>query len=272
MPFATLDSLRKKEAEGNDDVNEYYAGGAGGSSGAGGGSGLAVVGPGGGGEGGENPLERIIARARGQGQGGAGGESGGAEGARVASVTFYSNGFTVDDGPLREPGIAENDAFLASVAEGYCPRELVENGKPATIHITDKRGEAYKAPPPPSYVAFSGDGQTLRSSNVGSEGDVVFTPRSPPPETPIVDASKPTVRVQLRFPGAGNKRIVAKLNADCTVSDLISVVERSGHVSGPFKMMTASRGGKPEPISVEKMSMSVKDAGLANSSITVSDA
>ena len=267
MPFATLDSIRKRDADAaGDGGNEYYAGGAGGSSGAGGGSGLAVSAPPSSGDG--NPLDAIIARAKSQT---ASGSASGAEGARVANVVFYRNGFTVDDGAFRELGIPENDAFVDSVAQGYCPSELVENGQPASLNVTDKRSETYSPPPPPAYVAFSGEGQSLQSS-ASADASTVFMPRSPPPSAVTVDAGKPAVRVQLRFPGAGNKRIVAKLNADHTVSDVIGFVERSGYVSGPFTMMTASRGGKPEPIDSGKLNTSVKDAGLANSSITVSNA
>lgn len=42
------------------------------------------------------------------------------------------------------------------------PRELEESSQNQAVHVNlvDKRQEEYKAPPPPSYVAYSGEGKT----------------------------------------------------------------------------------------------------------------
>ena len=39
-------------------------------------------------------------------------------------ITLYRNGFTVDDGPLRDLESNENKQFLSSLSDGYVPREV----------------------------------------------------------------------------------------------------------------------------------------------------
>ena len=200
MPIATLDSVRKRDGAGEEkgSGNEYYAGGAGGSSGAGGGSGLAVSAPPT--SGGGNHLDDIIARAKSQT---ASGSTAGAEGARVANVVFYRNGFTVDDGAFRELGVPENDACVESIAQGYCPNELVENGKPASLNVTT-RGERTRPAPPVRSIL--GRGQSLQST-APADVDRVHAALAAP-EAVAVDASKPTV-VAAAISRRSNKRIVA---------------------------------------------------------------
>merc|ERR1719231_1559982 len=41
------------------------------------------------------------------------------------TITFYANGFTVDDGPLRAADDPANAAFLQAVNRGQMPAELV---------------------------------------------------------------------------------------------------------------------------------------------------
>ena len=67
------------------------------------------------------------------------------------------------------------------------------------IHLEDKRGEDYQAPPPPAYVAFSGAGVSLRSE-VNSSGAGVVTPAVlGGVDVPGVDESQPNTTVQVRM-------------------------------------------------------------------------
>jgi UBX domain-containing protein 1 len=42
----------------------------------------------------------------------------------MRKITLYRNGFTVDDGPFRDLDSPESKQFLASLSEGYIPREV----------------------------------------------------------------------------------------------------------------------------------------------------
>ena len=60
---------------------------------------------------------------------------------------------------LDDPANAE---FLQDMAQGVVPRELEAGAKgPVNVSLVDKRGEDYEKPPEPSYVAYSGAGQTV---------------------------------------------------------------------------------------------------------------
>merc|ERR1719198_483350 len=65
------------------------------------------------------------------------------------TITFYANGFTVDDGPLRSADDPANAAFLSAVNRGQMPAELMgaEGQTEGDVHIIDKSGEPYNPPP-----------------------------------------------------------------------------------------------------------------------------
>jgi hypothetical protein len=189
MPrIATL----KSTSEGSDDDRdgqEFYAGGANAGP-QGGGSGLSVLGPSGGDGDAADPFSQMIARARGAAAEGAGGSSG-EDVAGMVTITLYSDGFTVDEGPLRPLTDPENRAFIESVNSGFCPPELVKDGKPSNVRLKDNRKEKYTPPAAPAYVAFSGGGQTMGVAPTG--------PRIPASHSGkvTVNESEPTLRVQV---------------------------------------------------------------------------
>jgi UBX domain-containing protein 1 len=61
------------------------------------------------------------------------------------SITFYKDGFTVDDGPLRKGDDPANAAFLAAVNQGQMPAELIgeDGAAEGDVHIIDKSGEVH---------------------------------------------------------------------------------------------------------------------------------
>merc|ERR1719198_443574 len=85
------------------------------------------------------------------------------------TITFYQNGFTVDDGPLRSPDDPANAAFLAAVNRGQMPAELMgaEGQTEGDVHIIDKSGEPYK-PPPVTLKPFGGQGRSMREEAAAS--------------------------------------------------------------------------------------------------------
>lgn len=102
-----------------------------------GGSGLAVVGPPSGDP--RDLLDRIVNQAREQQPPDSSHESGGDQG---IEVTLYRNGFTVNDGPLRDLVSPENRAFLDALQSGVVPQgeaEVDAGGIRATNTLTTGR-------------------------------------------------------------------------------------------------------------------------------------
>ena len=250
-----------------DDKETLYTGGAGGPGGSGG-SGMAVYGPPG--EGGGSPrggsgdvFDRLVSRAQAGAEAAGGGEppmgqaGGGRPGAQTRTITLYSNGFTVDDGPLREPNTAENQKFLDELLKGLVPSELKPSmaGGILDVALADKRGETYV---PPAYVAFSG-GATLGTSAPVS-GDAVFTDDGTRP--PRLNESEPSTTVQVKT--SDGKKLRLKLNTAITVRQLAAAIRNAQEGAGP-DAFSLSAGFPPKDLADGEVSL--KDAGLAGASI-----
>lgn len=99
------------------------------------------------------------------------------------TLTFWKDGFSVDDGPLRTGESEEDRKFIESVSKGLVlslflsffifiasffaksreiPHELrsAARGGEVDIDIQDKRTECYTKPRP-KLIAFSGEGHKL---------------------------------------------------------------------------------------------------------------
>lgn len=177
-------------------------------------------------------------------------------------LTFWGNGFQVDDGPLRTPDDDVNKKFVLAVENGRLPSELSrQDGKVPEIHLVDKRSEQWVAPPPPAYVAFSGGGHTMSPSGSSkvAEQSTVFTP-SGSAKDPEVDAAAPTCRISIRM--ADGKRVVGKFNTTHTVHDLQAFVDAQDSNSAPYQLLL---GRPPQPIQVTGQSL--EEAGLKNQSL-----
>ncbi|DBA04317.1 TPA: hypothetical protein N0F65_002079 [Lagenidium giganteum] len=256
-----LANLRGNDDAGDDDgrqPNQYYAGGA---SGRGGGSGLSVIGSDGGGNG--DHVANIIARAREQAQAGATGAGAGAGPAAGGHViTFYRDGFTVNDGPYRLRSDPANRPFLEAIERGVVPRELEgeSQNEQVDISLVDKRHEDFKAPPAPAYTAFSGQGQTMGSS--GFAADVVMQQGAVAAERPVIDDKKPKTTLQIRLHN-GN-RLRESLNLDHTIRDLHAIIQLNGAADQPYTLLA---GFPPRPISLQ-LDQTIEGAGLKGASIT----
>jgi hypothetical protein len=115
------------------------------------------------------------------------------------TITFWQNGFSVDDGPLRTADDPANAAFLEAVNAGRMPAELGDAD--TDVHLVDKSGEPYKAPPP-TRKPFSGEGRSMRDDAGGSSSGAAAAPVGDAAEL-CVDESQPTTTLQVRAdPGA----------------------------------------------------------------------
>ena len=146
-------------------------------------------------------------------------------------VTFWSNGFTVDDGPLRSVDDPAEQPFLGSIMRGEVPRELVPAHPSTQVHISlmKRVHEAYEAPPAPKHTAFSGEKKTLRSEAspevVAAAAAASSASASAAPGFKPVDPDRPTTSLQIRL--ADGTRMVARFNLDHTVSDVRAFVNQS---------------------------------------------
>lgn len=132
-------------------------------------------------------------------------------------LTFYANGFQVDDGPLRSFDDPANEAFLADVNRGVVPREMEQSGVgDVSITLVDKKGETY-VEKKKKVVPFSGGGRRLNSSN-SSNTAVGAVDSAGAAAAVTVDQSRPIARIQVRL--SDGARLTARLNEDHTVGDL----------------------------------------------------
>ncbi|CAE8619382.1 unnamed protein product, partial [Polarella glacialis] len=145
-PAASLDEIKRREAEAEKKVDTNYTGGHQ--------SGMAVEQP----PTDKEQWDRMQQLA-----------SNGSSGPLPADhrrVTVYRNGFTVDDGVFRPLSDPLNKKFMDEMSAGRCPAELQEeSAEPVHVAVHDKRGEDFQEPPTPAYVKFSGEGNSLGGSS-----------------------------------------------------------------------------------------------------------
>jgi UBX domain-containing protein 1 len=230
----SLADLNKKEDK-SKKTNNFYAGGQA--------SGLAVSSP---------DADQIINKASKEAPG-----SKPEKNEVTIKLTLYSNGFTVNDGPFRNYTDPQNQAFMSQINQNRVPQELLAmtQGKPVAVQLQDKRQEEYKAPPPPSYVAFSGHGMAVERTASQPLGTVNMNAPDPPVETQL-----PTTNVQIRFHNGQRKNIIVNLGSPVMI--LHEYVNFAAPVSGSFQLVS---GFPPKPL--ENMWESIEEAGIAGSAV-----
>ncbi|KAG1689602.1 hypothetical protein DVH05_002111 [Phytophthora capsici] len=247
--LSSLNNRNDDDRQDGDQPNQYYAGGA---SDRGGGSGLSVIGPGG-----DDHVANIIGRAQ---------QDAGAGAADTTQprhvITFYREGFTVNDGPYRLRSDPANRSFLEALERGHVPQELEgENrNEPVEISLVDKRQEDYVAPPPPAYTAFSGEGQTMGSATYAAES--VIQGDAEAAERPIIDDKKPTTTLQIRL--HNGQRLRETLNLDHTIRDLHAIIQLNDAGSQPYTLLA---GFPPRPVSTD-LTQTIEQAGLKGAAVT----
>jgi len=182
------------------------------------------------------------------------------------TITFWQNGFTVDDGPLRRLDDPANEPFLESINKGECPRELEPADQNTAIHVNlVKKDEEWKAPPEPKYVAFRGTSRTLGGttpplvSEATTASAVTLETAPEPLQGLVVDEAKPSTAIQLRL--SDGTRMVARFNYTHTVSDIRAFIDAARPGSaGPYLLQTM--GFPPKQLTDLKQTIEV--AGLLN--------
>ena len=143
-------------------------------------------------------------------------------------VTFWQNGFTVDDGPLRGFDDPANMAFMESIARGEAPAELAPASRTQRVNINLVQKHApYEEPKGPKYTAFGGSGRTLASDSTAagapSASDSAAAVASVAEWS--VDDTQPTTSIQIRL--RDGSRLVGKFNTSHTVAHIRAFIASS---------------------------------------------
>ncbi|KAL8729793.1 MAG: hypothetical protein Q9166_004516 [cf. Caloplaca sp. 2 TL-2023] len=162
---------------------------------------------------------------------------------------FWSDGFSVDDGPLYRNDDPANAEILAHIRQGRAPMDIlnVERSQEVDVKL-DMHDEKYK-PPKKKYKPFEGGGQRLGSPTPGdaitSSSATTSLPSMPtanaatsltPPSVLDIDDSAPTLSIQIRL-GDGT-RLVSRFNTTHTIGDVYSFVRACQSEGKEFALMT----------------------------------
>ncbi|TPX42883.1 hypothetical protein SeMB42_g04548 [Synchytrium endobioticum] len=169
-------------------------------------------------------------------------------------LTFWRNGFSIDDGPLRDYNDPENEEFLRAINNGRAPTHLlnVAYGQPVEVKVAHRIQEDYKPPPRKPASPFGGSGYRLgapvpgEASSASSTAAIpgsfpVSTTAATTPQLPLqfsVDGNLPATSIQIRL--ADGTRMVAKFNLTHTVGDIRRFINHSrpGLTGTPYVLMT----------------------------------
>lgn len=186
------------------------------------------------------------------------------------TITFYRNGFVVDDGNLRTFDDPEQAAFLDDIHAGLVPRELEEPDLgELNVNLVDRSFEDYRPPSTMSSSSnrkpFEGGGYRLGESTdtSGSASPSVHSARVPYPDGVVqpddLDPNAPTTQVQVRL--ADGTRMVTRMNTTHRIRDLRRLVcsQRTEYADRAFVFQTVV---PRRPL--EEESLSLAEANLLN--------
>jgi len=189
---------------------------------------------------------------------------------RTFVLKMWQDGFSIDDGELREYSNPTNREFLASIMKGTIPTELVREAKGGEVHVDmeDHRQEEF-VKPKVSAKPFQGAGNTLGSiapqvtatAPTSASADPAADENKAKAQAKV-DDSKPTSNVQVRL--ADGSRLVVRLNHEHTVADLRNYIctARSQYSSSLFSLLTTFPNKE-----LTDETQSLKDAGLLGAAV-----
>ncbi|KAI8387025.1 hypothetical protein BD560DRAFT_383525 [Blakeslea trispora] len=177
------------------------------------------------------------------------------------NLTFWRNGFSVDDGPLYAYADPANQDMLNSINDGRAPLSLlnVRHGQPVEVRVVKRQDEDYVAPKIP-VKPFGGTGIRLGSaaSYSPSPSPSPAPATSAPANTITVDDTQPTTNIQIRL--ADGSRLIARLNHTHTVADIRRFIESSQPTTRSYILQTTF------PVKeLKNDEQTVQEAGLLNS-------
>ena len=149
------------------------------------------------------------------------------ENAEKHKITFYKNGFTVDDGEFRDNNDPANAEFLAAVERGQVPRELMNKHQAVDVEIDDQREKDYKKPKP-VYKPFSGQAHTLAGSGSAPKQPAKPAPAAAPAQpakTNYATNGQPSTKVRIQCPDG--QVLTLTVNQSATIADLKSYIHEN---------------------------------------------
>ncbi|KND02930.1 protein phosphatase regulator SHP1 [Spizellomyces punctatus DAOM BR117] len=179
-------------------------------------------------------------------------------------LTFWRNGFSIDDGPLRGYDDPESQEFLRAINSGRAPTHLlnVAYDQPVEVKVTRNLEQDYIPPPKKPVAAFSGSGQRLGGVTSTLPGSFPPSQSSTTNTTLEINPSLPTTTLQLRLPDG--TRLPIQLNTVHTLGDVRRVLGSRPDVSArPFGFFSSF------PTKELKEDVSVEEAGVLGAVVVV---
>ncbi|KAL6873454.1 hypothetical protein ACP4OV_013536 [Aristida adscensionis] len=179
----------------------------------------------------------------------------------VHNIYFWSNGFTVNDGPLRSFDDPANSSFLESIKNSECPTELEPADGKSKVNVNLVRKEEECPEPVKRVASFQGERRTLRTpSDATSVGAASSTATATETMTITVDDSLPSTSLQIRF--ADGSRMVARFNTSHTIGDVRTYIDATRPEASDY---TLQAGFPPKPL--DDVTKTIEEAGVASSVI-----
>jgi len=217
----------------------------------------------------------------------------------IRHLTFWRDGFSIDDGPLLRYDVPENEATLKAINQGQAPPQVlnVRYGQPVELRVARRMTEDYRPPSPKPLGAFEGAGYRLgapvpeiigaggsssgglamampgafdapsTSSGSGSSRTSPPAPRHVDPASIrsrfAVDETQPATNLQVRL--ADGSRMRCRVNLTHTIGDIRNLINASSpeFLTRPYTIGTAN----PAYRELADNSVTVEGAGLSNSVI-----
>nr|XP_002160134.2 NSFL1 cofactor p47 [Hydra vulgaris] len=179
------------------------------------------------------------------------------------AIKFWKNGFSVDNGPLRNFNDPANKDFLSSISKGDVPAELKRLALNGEVHVDmEDHGDEEYIKPKEIRKCFEGVGHTLGSPTPQMTHEVSVKPPSSNNilQSFSVDDSKPVTTIQIRL--TDGTRLVSKFNYDNTIEDIENLVRNARPLTAPFYLMTTF----PNKV-LNDLKMTISDAKLFNAVI-----
>lgn len=176
-------------------------------------------------------------------------------------LTFWKNGFSLDEGELKSYDDPANREFLEAIQKGVAPLQFlnVKPGERVDLKVAHKLDQDFIAPPK-KLTPFAGQGHRLGAIVSSGSSSVSNQASSVVASEITIDPTLPTTSIQIRF--SDGTRSIFKCNHSHTIGDLRSFIKQSKLNSDdrPFIIQTMH-----PVVTLEKNNQTVKEAGLLNS-------